>query len=298
MVNPMPTNPNIFVPGPALLFVTIAGIPSVGKFVQLGDLLNKVLPAEVTIGAEPTTLPSPVNKSAFNDDPTKSPIENIGFATFIGSIAAGVVVFLLLLLGIICWRRRSKAKRKTRSLPITESPSTDLASSGVGGGVAAQWNNRNGDYERVRTPNSSVHQQFDASPSRQSSNGALKSQLDQYQMNDYPSQGSQASNNWNYHQTPTTMSPASHLPAYQEQHFQSQSSPLTHVNNENAYDQGQYNESAYEQSQPSDYYQYQDSVQAPLVASPEAQFHRQPSQDGYGGFIDSYAQQDHHPYAR
>jgi hypothetical protein len=44
-VSQMPNNPNIFAPGPALLFITVNGVPSIGQWVTVGS---------GSIGAQPT----------------------------------------------------------------------------------------------------------------------------------------------------------------------------------------------------------------------------------------------------
>ena len=55
IVNPMPSNMNIFVPGPALLFVTVNGIPSKGKYVFLGGKDLGSVPFDLKAGLTPVS---------------------------------------------------------------------------------------------------------------------------------------------------------------------------------------------------------------------------------------------------
>lgn len=153
----MGLNTNLVVPGPALLFVTINGIPSVGKFIQVGDLLNKDIPAAVTVGKAPSVLAAAINNPKYDKNPNESALENFGIPKLIAIIAA-VVVVALIVIGVLVWKKRVK----TRSKPITEGASTGLvgAAGGMAGaGGAVAWANRdgNGDYRKVETPASSIH---------------------------------------------------------------------------------------------------------------------------------------------
>lgn len=74
-VNPLPTNPNLITAGPALLFVTIAGVPSHGKFISVGDDMNTIGPApwKPKILDELAALPAARNGSGgkFNAAPAR-----------------------------------------------------------------------------------------------------------------------------------------------------------------------------------------------------------------------------------
>lgn len=66
IVNPMPMNLNIFVPGPALLFVTVNGIPSKGKYVFLGGKDLGSVPFDLKADFTPP-LPNPVLNPQFTN---------------------------------------------------------------------------------------------------------------------------------------------------------------------------------------------------------------------------------------
>ena len=68
IVNPMPSNMNIFVPGPALLFVTVNGIPSKGKYVFLGGKDLGSVPFDLKAGLTPAPLPDPVLNPHFTNE--------------------------------------------------------------------------------------------------------------------------------------------------------------------------------------------------------------------------------------
>lgn len=71
-VNPLPTNPNLVTPGPALLFVTIGGVPSQGKFISVGGDMAKIgnVPLTPSIGSALSTLTAPTNNTKFDEPAT------------------------------------------------------------------------------------------------------------------------------------------------------------------------------------------------------------------------------------
>lgn len=70
-VNPLPTNANLVTPGPALLFVTIGGVPSKGKFISVGMDMSQAgsVPVQPQIKSPLTQLAQPTNNSKYNDLP-------------------------------------------------------------------------------------------------------------------------------------------------------------------------------------------------------------------------------------
>lgn len=64
-VNPLPTNPNLITAGPALLFVTIGGVPSQGKFISIGIDMKTVgnIPWTPVVHAALQSLSAPVNST-------------------------------------------------------------------------------------------------------------------------------------------------------------------------------------------------------------------------------------------
>ncbi|KAE8268397.1 hypothetical protein A4X09_0g3941 [Tilletia walkeri] len=108
-VNPMPSNPNLFAPGPAMLFADVDGIPSIGQFVQVGWTSNnspgpvpRVFP-----NATLSRLPAAINNTQYNEIPPEA-LGGGGFSLMkiIIIAAVGGAAVLLLLLGFFCWRRR------------------------------------------------------------------------------------------------------------------------------------------------------------------------------------------------
>lgn len=63
-VMPMPPNANLFAPGPALLFVTVDGVPSKGKHIMIGqEQFGGAVPKTYSVGAVPTLSPSTAGNS-------------------------------------------------------------------------------------------------------------------------------------------------------------------------------------------------------------------------------------------
>mgnify|MGYP001759592260 CR=1 FL=1 len=119
MVNPMPTNMNLFVPGPALLFVTVNGVPSHGKLIMIGKQNPGLVPFNLKPGPEPKPLPKPQLNSKYSKPApqlgmsSKSGDDDDGLS---GGAIAGIVIGILVALAIIAailffvWRHnRQKA---------------------------------------------------------------------------------------------------------------------------------------------------------------------------------------------
>jgi Domain of unknown function (DUF1929) len=120
-VSQMPPNANIFQPGPALLFVTINGIPSTGAYVTVGS--GRI--EQQVLGAV-SPLPPSVSNNATGSSPTSgnnTPTSSGGVSSLSGGIIGGVVsaIVAALILGmfffgiLITWRRRATAQRRTFS---------------------------------------------------------------------------------------------------------------------------------------------------------------------------------------
>ncbi|KAF9464517.1 copper radical oxidase [Collybia nuda] len=107
-----PPNPNLFQPGPALLFVTINGIPSNGTMVIIGS--GKV---ETQPTAPASILPQSVRAEATGaGDNHPAPENESGKSTFstgalIGSIIGGVALLGLIGLAALFFVRRRRAGR-------------------------------------------------------------------------------------------------------------------------------------------------------------------------------------------
>jgi len=113
----LPPNPNLFQPGPALLYVCIGDIPSIGKLVIVGNGL---------IGPQPTASTTQLPASRFDETVTGGSIATASAGvssnknSLIGSIA-GAAVLLGLLAGIlgICVVRR-KLTRLGKPTPFVD----------------------------------------------------------------------------------------------------------------------------------------------------------------------------------
>lgn len=113
----MPPNPNIFQPGPALVFVVINGIPSNGTYVLIG---SGNIEAQPTAGA--SALPSNIlqadasgsgsaNGTTTTGDGTNTQSSSTSHVALIAGIAGGVAVVALVALGVgICLSRRRRAR--------------------------------------------------------------------------------------------------------------------------------------------------------------------------------------------
>ena len=171
MVNPMPTNQNIFVAGPALLFVTIDGVPSKGIMVQIGSQTGGgPVPTQYNTGAAPSALPAGVNNAKFTANPDQSAIEEFGIGKVVGIAVGAAALFALIFLGLCCWRRRAKKGEKGSVRP----------GAAAGGAIYGMGSYTSGgpEYKRVNTPTGGSFQGFNL-PHRGSTGT-----FDTYKMND------------------------------------------------------------------------------------------------------------------
>ncbi|CAO1628309.1 unnamed protein product [Sympodiomycopsis kandeliae] len=186
-VMPMPKNPNLFAPGPALLFVTIDGIPSPGKYVMIGQKQSGgAIPMNyaAAAGNEPS-LPQSVNNTNFNAIPEGKDGSSFGIGKIVGIAVGAAALIALILLGLLCWRRQSN-KRSAKGGAVA---------GGMGDGAGAVYGQSNyrdtpgGEYKRVNTPASSVHAFGAGTPgggaamSGHGTRGSLAT-YDSYRMND------------------------------------------------------------------------------------------------------------------
>ncbi|KAJ7499036.1 glyoxal oxidase [Mycena latifolia] len=113
-VSQMPPNPNIFQPGPALLFVVIDGVPSNGTYILIGSGAIETQPTADASVLPENTLQADASGTA-NGSSTSSGSDKTSSSTshvaLIAGIAGGVAVVALLALGVgICLSRRRRAR--------------------------------------------------------------------------------------------------------------------------------------------------------------------------------------------
>ncbi|WFD06038.1 (methyl)glyoxal oxidase [Malassezia vespertilionis] len=137
IINPMPSNKNLFVPGPALFFVTVNGVPSHGKRVMLGKKDPGLVPLADSVGrgkgSAPLPAPAPNPKFAATKKAAAPGPENkadLSGGAIAGIVVAVVIVFILLLAGLIFLVRRANRGAAL----ATQKP---IPSTGIEGGLAA-----------------------------------------------------------------------------------------------------------------------------------------------------------------
>lgn len=136
-VSQMPPNPNLFQPGPALMFVTISGIPSNGSYVIIGNgqvgqqptAAMSTLPSSVRLAGNATTTGT---GSGADSAPSSSASGSSKLSTgaLIGIIAggAGVLAALAAFLGVcIARRKRAAARNGTGSSYPLSAPAMAMA---------------------------------------------------------------------------------------------------------------------------------------------------------------------------
>ncbi|KAJ7503500.1 copper radical oxidase variant A [Mycena galericulata] len=137
----MPPNPNIFQPGPALLFVVIDGIPSNGTHVLIGSGSVESQPTADASVLPPSILQADASGSASGPGTSSGPDPTVTHSTshvaLIAGIAGGVGVVALLILGIgICLSRRRRervraaiaAAKEAQAEPFREAPYPKVSS--------------------------------------------------------------------------------------------------------------------------------------------------------------------------
>ncbi|OSD07725.1 copper radical oxidase [Trametes coccinea BRFM310] len=139
-VSQLPPNPNLFQPGPALLFVTMSGIPSNGSYVIVGSgnietqptQAASVLPASQRLSGVTGSGSSSSSSSSGKNDNTNGATSHTG--AIVGGIIAAIAAVGILGAGFGIWmaRRRRAAAQQASSLsyPMGTAP-------GGAGGVAS-----------------------------------------------------------------------------------------------------------------------------------------------------------------
>ncbi|KAJ3999084.1 glyoxal oxidase [Lentinula boryana] len=136
----MPPNPNIFQPGPAMLFVVVNGIPSNGTFVIIGSGsietqptgAASVLPDSVRL----SSASGSANGSSGNDTDTATNGGVSHTAMIVGSVVAAIIVLGVIggLIGVcVSRRRRAAAQKNTSSYAMRNAPGGSGALSAVYG---------------------------------------------------------------------------------------------------------------------------------------------------------------------
>ncbi|PWY98812.1 putative glyoxaloxidase 1 [Testicularia cyperi] len=177
MVNPLPNTAamsRLFVPGPALFFVTVAGVPSQGKMVTVGAPVSNAGQVPFTqslLGTTLATLPAAVNSTKYTAAISKaSSASEFGLGKIIGIAVAGAAVLLLIGLGICLWRRKGKNGRNEKA--SARQSAAPWTSRDVGSGA---------EYKRVDTPVGSVSGGRFAGGRMDSTNT-----FESYRMHDHP----------------------------------------------------------------------------------------------------------------
>ncbi|EIN04691.1 DUF1929-domain-containing protein [Punctularia strigosozonata HHB-11173 SS5] len=200
----VPPNPNLFTPGPALLFVTVNGIPSNGTSVLVGSgsvgaqptAAQAVLPASVRLdSASGTASGSSTSSGSGSGSGTTEGGSHTG--AIIGGIVAGVAAVGVLgaIIGICVARRRRAARAATSAPAYAMSSAAAPTSVPMGPGMS-------GKYGGLRTSDSSAFVPLQGNVSTASLGGPYRDE-DPYA-------------------TPRPSSVGSGAPLYQQQHQQHQ----------------------------------------------------------------------------
>ena len=145
----LPPNPNLFQPGPALLFVTMSGIPSNASWVIIGSGRVEqqptqdatVLPASVRLaGASGSgSSNSNSNSGSSNGGPDSDGSNGGGSSSHTGAIIGGIVAAVAVvgvlgaIIGICTARRRRAAAGQASAYPMSTVPGGAVGASGGGG---------------------------------------------------------------------------------------------------------------------------------------------------------------------
>lgn len=147
----LPPNPNLFQPGPALMFVTIQGIPSNGSYLIVGNGIIGTQPTgAVSVLPASVRLDSVTGGSTTDGSPnTATTSEKKSSSGLIIGVAAGAGA-LVLILGVVAaviFSRRQKAARAPAKNVYV--PGTDSA---MGEVPMATWATQRDDESSVFTP--------------------------------------------------------------------------------------------------------------------------------------------------
>ncbi|CCF48116.1 hypothetical protein NDA11_003367 [Ustilago hordei] len=211
MLNPLPNTiymNRLIVPGPALFFVTVGGVPSMGKMIMVGTGATGTgnVPFTANLGSALVTLPAALNSTKYTAALSRpgDSSSSFGLGKIIGIAVAGAAVLALIALGICLWRRKGRNSRN-------EKPSSRQS--------AAAWTSRDlgsgPEYKRVDTPVGSVNGRFGGG--RMDSSHTFES----YRMNDQGSVSEGKEALGGYYDAPRSGSRAGFAPsplAYEGQH--------------------------------------------------------------------------------
>jgi hypothetical protein len=153
---PMPQNKNIFVAGPALLFVVVDGVPSKGAYIQIGSTsMSGVIPNNYAVAANPTLRASTTQSAkSFNGVPAKDSSSSFGLGKIIGVAVGGAAVLAAILLGICLWRRSANRKAGGGGKKgATRSAGAGVVAGGAMYGMGTYGSGNGPEYKRVDTPN-------------------------------------------------------------------------------------------------------------------------------------------------
>jgi hypothetical protein len=131
----LPPNPNLFQPGPALLYVCIQGIPSTGKLVIVGNGLigpqptagASQLPASVRFDGTVTGSSSSASASGTG---TSSPSSTLLIAGIAGAV---VLLGLVVAIAGVCVARKKRAASEKPIYSMDKAPPLGFAAGGVRG---------------------------------------------------------------------------------------------------------------------------------------------------------------------
>jgi hypothetical protein len=139
-VSPVPPNPNLIPPGPCMVFVAINRIPSVGKFVIVGNGKTGTqptspaaeLPANVLTASASGTAPG---SSSSNSSNSGNSTHHIG--AIIGAVVAGIAAVGVLgaVFGICI------ARRRRQGTPADPASSYPISGAGFGGFTGREMRN-------------------------------------------------------------------------------------------------------------------------------------------------------------
>ncbi|KIK64004.1 hypothetical protein GYMLUDRAFT_40223 [Collybiopsis luxurians FD-317 M1] len=179
----MPPNPNIFQPGPAMVFVVVNGIPSNGTFVIVGSgnvetqptQAASVLPASVRLdSASGSADGSTTGDGNSNAQSSSGGVSHT--ATVVGSIVAAIVVLGIIgaIIGVVISRRRRAAARQNPGSSYAMSNASGAA--GAIGGAYGGYGNAADSSKALRSSDSSafsLHGDFNHSQQWSSSTANL-----------------------------------------------------------------------------------------------------------------------------
>ncbi|KAH7099926.1 DUF1929-domain-containing protein [Auriculariales sp. MPI-PUGE-AT-0066] len=166
-VSQLPANPNLFTPGPALFFVVVDGVPSIGKTVSVGTgnigqqptAALAVLPPVTTSTAKGSDDKDGDGKPDTTTTTTKSSSSSPSLGLIIGAAAGGVAVAVALaaLLWFFC-RRKSRSKNAYGGSDRPFASQQGFAPPIVTGGMQSQYGTL--DSAGYNTPQQGTHNPY------------------------------------------------------------------------------------------------------------------------------------------